>query len=357
MMRRFAALALAGLMTVGLTACGPRLDPDEAQESVRVYAMDTEMVFSVYGQQSVKVALAAEAEMYRLENLLSRTREDSAISKLNAAGGAETPVGAEVCALLLAAETYSWATGGAFDVTLAAVSSAWGFTEDAYRVPPQVELEALLTRTGMDKVQIAADTAALAEGTQIDLGAIAKGYAADRAAALLREYDAPRAMVNLGGNVLAWGNRPDGEAWRVGIQDPAQPMAADAYVGILNLTDAYAVTSGGYQRYFEEAGTTYHHIIDPATGHPAASDLTSVTIVAAAETLAAGETGPGTLCDALSTALFVLGEDRAVEFWRSGAYPFDMVLVTAEGRVVTTPGLVDRLTTVAESGYVYETVS
>ena len=119
----------------------------------------------------------------------------------------------------------------------------------------------------------------------------------------------------------------------------------------MSLTDAYAVTSGSYQRYFEQDGKTYHHIIDPATGYPAESGLTSVTIVMDSAD------GNGTLCDALSTALFVMGEEKALDFWRSGKYDFQMVLVTKDDRVVVTDGLTDVLTQVEGNGYTYETVS
>ena len=196
---------------------------------------------------------------------------------------------------------------------------------------------------------ISGTTVTLDEGTQIDLGGIAKGYASDRVAAIFTEHKVPRGLVRLGGNILAWGDRPDGAGWRIGIQDPADPDNSEALAGVLELKDAFAVTSGSYQRYFEEDGKTYHHIIDPATGYPADSGLTSVTVVADRNT------GSGTLCDALSTALFVMGEEQALEYWRSGAYDFQMVLVTEDGRVVATDGLKDCFEPLGE--YAYETVS
>ena len=161
----------------------------------------------------------------------------------------------------------------------------------------------------------------------------------------------PRGKVELGGNILVIGDKPDGTAWRVGVQDPKHPDEADGLVCVLNLTDAFAVTSGSYQRYFEQDGKRYHHIIDPATGCPADSGLTSVTVVADSAR------GNGTMCDALSTALFVMGEDKALDFWRSGVYDFQLVLVTEDGRVVVTEGLKDGFVEMEESGYTYEFVS
>ena len=163
-------------------------------------------------------------------------------------------------------------------------------------------------------------------------------------------------MISLGGNVYVRGSKPDGSAWRVAVQDPSD---SSSYVGVLKLTDAFAVTSGGYQRYFEENGVRYHHIIDPATGSPAENGLISVTIVADANGDDAKDNTPGngTMCDAFSTALFVMGTDKAEEFWRTGKYPFGMVLVTSDGRVLVTSDIADRFEEAEGSGYSYEVVS
>ena len=193
----------------------------------------------------------------------------------------------------------------------------------------------------------------LGPGQAIDLGGIAKGYAADKIVKVLREHEVPRANINLGGNVLAYGDRPDGTPWRVGIQDPARVGEQNAFAGVLALTDSFAVTSGGYQRYFEQDGKTYHHIIDPATGYPADSGLTSVTVAAGL-----GEGDSGTMCDAYSTALFIMGEKKALDFWRTWeGTPFELVLVTEDGRVVVTEGLADRFTPDETSGYALEVAS
>ena len=348
-MKRVTAALLAAFLVVGLTGCG-ETDPDEAREVIQVIAMDTAMIFTAYGEKSTHADYMVEDEIRRLDALLSRTDEDSVIWQLNHADGLGITVGEEVCGLIETAEAYTQATGGAFDITIAPVVSAWGFTTDSYQVPDGAELAELLTHVGPEHITTAGDAAALAPGTQIDLGAIAQGYASDRVAAIFRENNVPRGKAELGGNILVMGDKPDGTPWRVGVQDPAKPNE-EAYAAILALEDAFIVTSGSYQRYFEQDGKRYHHIIDPATGYPADSGLTSVTVVADS-----GE-GNGTMCDALSTALFVMGEEKALDFWRSGAYDFQLVLVTEDGRVVVTDGLKDVLTEIEESGYTYEIVS
>ena len=256
-----------------------------------------------------------------------------------------TAVGDDVWKLLTSAKTYSAATGDAFDITVAPVVSAWGFTTDTYQVPSQEELDTLLQLVDDSRIQLEQRSdgcyAALGQEQSIDLGGIAKGYASDCVAEIFSQC----------------GAKPEGSAWRVGVQDPQDSSAA---VGILDLTDAYAVTSGGYQRYFEQDGKRYHHIIDPATGYPAESGLLQVTVVAGADAAREDDGNPagtGTMCDAFSTALFVMGEEKALDFWRSGAYEFDLILVTDDGRVLVTDGLADRFTPMDGSEYSYETVS
>ena len=313
--------------------------------------MDTAMVLTAYGKESTRAVYDAEEEVRRLDALLSRTSGSSEVSMLNGAGGEMVPVGAEICTLIQTAGDFTEATGGAFDITIAPVVSAWGFTTDSYQVPDREALQTLLESVGMEYVHLSGGSARLDPGTMIDLGGIAKGYTADRVAEIFQEHAVPRGKVELGGNILVIGDKPDGTAWRVGVQDPKHPDEADGLVCVLNLTDAFAVTSGSYQRYFEQDGKRYHHIIDPATGCPADSGLTSVTVVADRAQ------GNGTMCDALSTALFVMGEDKALDFWRSGVYDFQLVLVTEDGRVVVTEGLKDGFVEIEESGYTYEFVA
>ena len=344
-MKRFSILIAA--LCLCLTGCGKQTTEATAQ----IFAMDTVMGLRACGGETEAALAAAEDEIYRLDEALSRTREDSAVSRLNsAAGGTPVDVGEELRDLIARALDFSAATDGAFDITLAPVSSAWGFTEDTYRVPEDAELALLLPCVGAEHVHLEEGTAvSLDQGTRIDLGAIAKGYASDRMAAIYQEHGITHGIVDLGGNTWVCGGNLEGEPWQIGIQDPAR--SAGALAGILEASDAFAVTSGGYQRYFEENGQLYHHIIDPATGRPAESGLTSVTVVAD------GAAGNGTMCDALSTALFVMGEDRALELWRSGVYDFDLILVTEDGRLLATAGIADRFRPDDSAGYAYEIVS
>ena len=200
---------------------------------------------------------------------------------------------------------YSKDTNGALDITVAPIMDAWNFTGAHPRVPSREELDKLLLHVGDERIAFGNGTVTLEDGMAIDLGGIAKGYASDCLSQVLNTSGIDSAMVSLGGNVYVLRHHtPDGSLWRIAVEDPNN---SGSYFGILNVADKFAITSGGYQRYFEENGTTYYHIIDPKTGDVARNGLVSVTVVC----------DNGTMGDALSTALFVMGYDAAVEFWKN----------------------------------------
>lgn len=314
------------------------------------------MEVAAYGEHAEQAVKSTEKRIEELENRLSRTKADSLVSGLNRDGSIRH-LTYDYWNLIARAKEYRGATNGAFDITIAPVMDAWGFTGDSFRVPEQSELDELLKYVNSDEIQIQEEPAysvTLGEGQAIDLGGIAKGYTSDLVEQTFRANGIESGKISLGGNVFVLGGKPDGSDWRVGIKDPRNESGLAA---ILSLRDAYAITSGGYERYFEENGKTYHHIIDPSTGYPADSGLLSVTVVAADNGPDWAGAGNGAMCDAFSTALFVMGEEQALDFWRNGGYDFDLVLVTEDGRVVITAGLADRFEEVKDSGYTYETVS
>ena len=349
-MKRFSILILT--LCLCLTGCGKQTTEATAQ----IFAMDTVMEVAAYGEHAEQAVKYTEKRIEELENRLSRTKADSLVSGLNRDGSIRH-LTYDYWNLIARAKEYRDATNGAFDITIAPVMDAWGFTGDSFRVPEQSELDTLLKKVNSDAIQMLgspSDSVTLGEGQAIDLGGIAKGYTSDLVEQTFRANGVESGKISLGGNVFVLGTKPDGSDWRVGIKDPQNE---EALAVILPLRDAYAITSGGYERYFEENGKTYHHIIDPATGYPADNGLLSVTVVSKANGPDASGAGNGAMCDAFSTALFVMGEEKALDFWRTGGYDFDLVLVTADGRVVVTAGLADRFEEVKDSGYTYETVS
>lgn len=350
MKRRLAALLLM-IFALFLTACGEKSAESETRT---VYAMDTVMNLTVYGENAAAALESAEKELHTLdEAVLSRTAEGSELYALNTSNGETVEYGADdiLPALIETALTISDATDGAFDPTLAPVLDAWGFTKDLRRVPSADELAALLARTGRDKVVLekAADgwTVTLLDGAQLDLGGIAKGYAADLLRAQLEKEGVTSATLDLGGDVFVMGRKTDGSDWRIAVKDPAD---TESYLGVVSAADKFIVTSGVYERYFEENGVRYHHILDPKTGCPAESGLVSVTVVCK----------NGAWADALSTACFVLGPDGALALRDDLAdqgTDFELILVTDDGRVLYTDGLADAFTPNDESGYTYEALA
>lgn len=288
--------------------------------------MDTLMHVKIWGSDAA--ADAVRQELFRLEKLLSVTENSSDVALLNCGGYKR--ISDETNELLHSALAISERTGGAFDPTVYPLVRLWGFTEATQRVPSQDELQAALSHIGIENVDAQDGFAELKNGAQLDFGGIAKGYAAERCSSILQASGVEAALLTLGGNVQAVGTKPDGTPWAIGIADPAQPeqsLATLRFTGSLAL-----VTSGGYQRYFEKDGVRYHHILDPKTGMPAQSGLASVTVLAQS----------GTLADALSTALFVMGLDEATEFWRASD-DFEAVFITDDGEIYATAGAAELL--------------
>lgn len=288
------------------------------------FAMDTVMSLTVYGKNADAAISAAQTEINAMEKTLSVTKADSAVARLNAAGTAELPE--DAIALLKRTLELSEKTGGALSPTLYRLTSLWGFTTGDYRVPTAEELEAALAEYRGGSVSLSNITVSL-DGRSLDFGAVAKGEASDRVCGRLKENGVSSAILSLGGNVQTVGLKPDGERWSIAIRDPKNE--AD-YVGILSVGETAVVTSGGYQRFFEENGKRYIHILDPETGYPVENGLASVTVVAPS----------GFYADGLSTALYVMGKQQAVEFWRS-AGDFEAVFVVEDGSVFVTKGLAD----------------
>ena len=273
--RTRAGFLAAGLATaVLLGGCAQRTaEPASGQ----IFAMDTIMSMDVYGEGGEEALARAEETIYRLEDLWAVTDENSEIWALNHSGGAWVDLSQETADLLSRALELCALTDGALDLTAYSAVQAWGFTTGEYRVPSQRELDALIPRIDYTRLELDGDglRARLPENMELDLGAVAKGYAGTYLAEQLRQAGATSAILRLGGNIQAVGTRPDGNPWRVAIQDPDSQQ--EATLGVVEIADQAVITSGGYQRYFEEGGETYWHIMDPDTAAPARSGPVSYT--------------------------------------------------------------------------------
>ena len=317
----------ASLGLVGVVAAMVCFLQEENKSTTRsLFAMDTYMEITAYGRNSENAVEAAVDEIERLDALLSTGSAASEITMLNQN---KTAVVSEDSAYLLRRSMELWkSTGGAFDITIYPVMKAWGFAGDTFRVPTDQELKKLLDF--VDSSQIAYDeetkTVVLPEQVEIDFGGIAKGYTSARVSQIMEEYHIKSAKLNLGGNVQTVGTKADGSLWRIAIKSPDDTFP---YLGVISVEDKAVITSGGYERYFEENGIIYHHIIDPKNGKPAQNGLVSVTIVCE----------DGTLADGLSTALYVMGKDDAITYWKAHKNEFDAVLFDDTGMLYVTEGL------------------
>ena len=308
--------------------------PSTAERSVTFFAMDTYMTLRIYDGDD-DVLNDAEEVVTDMERRISVTDAESEIAHLNRTGKAR--LSPETGSLLKRALALCEETAGALDITVYPLVRAWGFTTPEQHVPDEETIRSLLPAVGYTGVTLDDDTASLPEGAAIDLGAVAKGYLGDRLAQLLRMRGVSSGLLDLGGNIHAIGKKPDGSPWHIAVRAPQ----GDGNVGVVDVENEAVVTSGGYERCFTgEDGTVYWHILDPATGSPARSGVISATVV-----------GPeGARCDALATALFVLGADRAAAFWRQHK-DFEMILLTEDGELLITPQLAERFTPNEDAGY------
>ena len=293
------------------------------------FAMDTIMTVKIWGDNANENCQAVKQEILELEKELSVTQASSPVAQLNANGSGTLPD--QAAALLQRTLELSARTGGTLDPTAYSIVRLWGFTTEEYRVPSNEEISQVLQVVGPEKVTLNGTEAILSDGAQIDFGAVAKGYAAEQCAQMLRQNGVEAALLSLSGNIQTVGAKPDGTDWEIAIRDPFDTSKTIAMLSVTG--DAAIVTSGSYERYFEENGQIYHHIMNPRTGRPTDSGLVSVTIVA----------DDGFLADGLSTALFVMGLDDAISFWRA-SNDFEAVLIDSDGTIYVTEGLADRIT-------------
>lgn len=296
-MKRVTALVLIAVILLVCSGCSR-----SAQGTF--FCMDTVMDVQLWGKDAEEAVGHMQFVLNELEDTWSATDENSLIGNLNR--GVDVTLDVPQQTLLLKTEELSRRTGGAFDPKLGGLMAAWGFYEEDHRIPTSQEIkEAIASR-------------------QWDLGAAMKGYAGTKCVEALERWDIQRGILNLGGNVQTYGEKPDGTPWQIGIRNPD----GGDYIGTVSVEGTAAVvTSGDYQRYFEVDGIRYHHIMDPETGYPADSGLRSVTVICR----------DGLTADALSTALFVMGLEEGTALWRQSE-DFEAVFILTSGEIYATEG-------------------
>lgn len=343
--RRIIAFALCVFMVLPLCAC----TNDEPVQK-QIFAMDTIMNITAYGKNASDGIDAAVGVINSLNDVLDPDNEGSYAYQINHAEGNDVIVTPQVSEMLSTALSVYKLSGGALDLSVYPIYKAWGeFKEETGRIPDDDELKELRKSLGFGKTEIndfegeANFSVRMPAGTQISFGAVAKGCAAKYAIDAMRKNGVTSGIVSLGGNVQTLGTKPNGENWTVAVEDPNN---TNAYVGTLSVGETAIVTSGSYQRYFTGSdGTKYHHLIDPSTGKPVDNDLVSVTIICE----------DGTLADCLSTAMFILGQKAALQYWRDNG-GFDMIMITKDNEVLCTTGLIEVFTLTNTTDYTVKMV-
>lgn len=262
---------------------------------------DTVISVQIYDSSDETLIAHCQEICTKYDNLFSTTKPNSEISRINSANGRSVEVSDDTVMLLKTAIHYGDISGGAFDVTIRPISSLWDFQSENPKIPEASDIRSALAHVNYQNIRIEGNYVTLTDPeTAIDLGGIAKGYIADQLKNYLQSQGIQHAMINLGGNVLAIGTKPDGSDFNIGIQRPFD-TTGDPITSV-KIADQSVVTSGNYQRYFKKDGNLYHHILNPTTGYPYDNGLSGVTIVADSSVQA----------DALSTTCFALGLEEGL---------------------------------------------
>jgi thiamine biosynthesis lipoprotein len=295
--QRFFLLCAIINIALNFTSCSGNKELSQTE-----FALGTVCSITLFDQGKAAIYNNIFSRLREIESRMSVNLADTDVARINAAAGiAPVQVHKDVFDVIERSVYYAEISGGAFDPTIGPLVSLWGIGKDNPRVPSQAEIDAALALINWRDVELNRESNSVflkRPGMALDLGAIAKGYAADETAAIIRKAGLKRAIIDLGGNILTYGEKQDKSPWRVGMQDPLEERGA--YLGIISSPALALVTSGIYEKFFEFEGQRYHHIFSPFDGYPARNGLLAVTII----------TDNSMNADALSTTVFVLGYEK-----------------------------------------------
>lgn len=299
-----------------LPGCSASLEEKKTEREI--FAMDTIMKLTFYGENGEQAMPVAISEIQKMEKMFSVTNNKSEISKINEAKGEKVTVSKETYDLLSACIQFGKDTEGLFDISIYPLVKLWGFTTEKYRVPDKTERDAVIQKIDYKKIELLPNyQVRIPSGMAIDLGAAAKGYLSQKIIDICKAKKVTSCILSLGGNVQTIGVKPDHSEYTVGITDPSD---GSSIYGTLHAKDKAVITSGIYQRNFKKDGKLYHHIMDKRTGMPAENNLASVTVIA----------NNGAMADAYATALSVMGEKKAIEFQKKHPQ-IQIILIRKDG--------------------------
>jgi len=293
----------AGIAVLFLAGCSKPV------QSKSEFALATVCAITLYDEGKPQVYRDVFARIGEIESRMSVFMEGSDVERVNKAAGIEAvEVHPDVFKVIERAVYFAELSGGAFDPTVEPLVAIWGIGGENPRVPSHDEIDRVLPLINWRDIELNREKKSVflkRRGMALDLGAVAKGYAADEAAAIIKKAGISHAMINIGGNILTVGAKKDGSLWKIGVQDPLDDRGA--YIGIAQTKAKALVTSGVYERFFTVDGIRYHHLFSPSLGYPADNGLLSVSII----------TDISIDADALSTAVFVMGYEKGRAFVES----------------------------------------
>ena len=346
MRRKTISIILINLLLLLLTTSCGQMGGSGAEPVMKDgYYLDTVCTVTVYRMADAQGEVKDAADMTEdaeaaideafdlcrdLESRISRTREDSDISRINNAGGEWVDVSEETCELIQKGVEYSELSGGAFDITVGGLTEQWDFhaDESEAKLPDEEALAEAAKHVGYKSIETDGSKVRLTDpAAKLDLGGIAKGYIGDRMTEALESRGVVSAVINLGGNVICVGGKTDTDDFVIGVETPFSDRTE--IIGKINARDKTLVTSGVYERRIEVDGKTYHHILDTKTGWPVQTDLDAVTLTA--------DKGRSADIDALSTICLIKGSAEGKKFIE-GLEGVEGVFVMSDGSVLTTEG-------------------
>ena len=335
--KKLLCLSLCLLMLIPLSACG-----ESRMVQSQLFAMNSPVTLTAYGKRAEDGLRAAEGVIQSLQNMCDPDLPTSYAYSINHATGENVVVSSQVAKMLTTADTVYKQSGGALELTIYPLVKRWGFEDGKYYLPSEEEVYASRALLCYDQMVLTSfpSTGGYAvsfpAGAQLSFASVAKGCASENAVDAMRQAGVQSGIVSLGNNIQTLGKRPDGTLWTVGIQDPNN---LSTYLGVISVGATAAVTrAASHPRSTASNGRVYHHILSPVTGYSVNNNLLAVTVICE----------DGTMADALSTALFVMGENRAINYWRTYG-GFELILVTNDGRIVCTKGLIDNFTQTVDS--------
>lgn len=331
---------IVGIILIFIFVTGKYERPEVVKSS---YVLGTIINLKVFGKKGEKAIEKAIEKLNDIDDKMSAFKEYSEISKINSkAGGTREVVSKDTYFVVKKAVEYSKILEGTFDPTIRPLVKLWNIGTEEEAIPEKSQIEETLKFVNYNDVILDESNNSIMlkyKKQALDVGGIAKGFAADEVRDIFYKHKIKSALIDLGGNIFALGSKEDGTPWKVGIQNPFRPRGQ--HIGILSVKNKSVVTSGNYERYFVKDGQRFHHIIDPKTGYPSQSKIISATIIS-------DNSIDG---DGLSTGVYILGIDKAMEIIEE-IEGIDAIFITEDKKVYKTSGIDKNILTLTDEEFI-----